>query len=55
MLTPIKVADEEPIQIADKIGEINVVHGNISQVPQNTQFYTMLTPIKVLIPIGEEA
>ena len=51
----IQIADEELIQIADEIGEIEVKRGNVPQVPQNTRVYTTLTPIKVLIPIGEEA
>ena len=43
----IEIADEELIQIADKIGEIEVKRGNVSQVPQNTRINTVLTPIKV--------
>jgi len=41
---------EELIKIADRIGEIEVVLGNISQAPE----YTTLTPITILNPIGEE-
>ena len=42
---------EELIQIADRIAEIEVILGNISNAP----VYTQLTPIKVLQPIGGEA
>ena len=41
---------EELIQIADRIGEIELILGNISQPPE----YAMLTPITVLTPMGEE-
>ena len=41
---------EELILIADRIGEIEMILGNISQPPE----YTTLTPITVLTPIGEE-
>ena len=40
---------EELIQIADRIGEIELLLGNISQLPD----YTMLTPITRLEPKGE--
>ena len=39
---------EELIQIADRIGEIELMLGNISEPPE----YAMLKPIKVLKPIG---
>jgi hypothetical protein len=42
---------EELIQIADRVGEIELLLGNISETPN----YTMLTPIVVLTPFGEEA
>ena len=42
---------EELIQIADRIAEIEVILGNISNAP----VYAQLTPIKVLRPIGGEA
>ena len=42
---------EELIQIADRIAEIEVILGNISNAP----VYAQLTPIKVLQPIGGEA
>ncbi|MAI04701.1 MAG: hypothetical protein CMA07_03225, partial [Euryarchaeota archaeon] len=49
---------DELIQIADRIGEINVLHSNVSQAPQNTRFYTTPIPIKVadeeLIQIADE-
>ena len=41
---------EELIQIADRIAEIEVILGNISNAP----VYANLTPIKVLKPIGED-
>ena len=41
---------EELILIADRIGEIEMILGNISQPPE----YATLTPITVLTPIGEE-
>ena len=40
---------EELIQIADRIGEIELLLGNISELPN----YTMLTPITRLDPKGE--
>lgn len=40
---------EELIQIADRVGEIELLLGNISQLPN----YTMLTPIVRLEPQGE--
>jgi hypothetical protein len=40
---------EELIQIADRIGEIELQLGNISELPN----YTMLTPITRLDPKGE--
>ena len=39
---------EELIQIADRISEIELMLGNISEPPE----YAMLKPIKVLKPIG---
>jgi chromosomal replication initiation ATPase DnaA len=42
---------EELIQIADRVGEIELLLGNISETPN----YTKLTPIVVLTPFGEEA
>ena len=42
---------EELIQIADRIAEIEVILGNISNAP----VYAQLTPIKVLQPLGGEA
>tara|TARA_B100001769_G_C22110882_1_gene600920 strand:+ start:674 stop:2425 length:1752 start_codon:yes stop_codon:yes gene_type:complete len=41
---------DELIEIADRIGEIELVLGNVPQPPQ----YAMLTPLTVLTPIGEE-
>jgi len=41
---------EELILIADRIGEIEMLLGNIAQVPE----HTMLTPIRILTPLGEE-
>ncbi|MBG46478.1 MAG: hypothetical protein CMB76_08205 [Euryarchaeota archaeon] len=41
---------DELIEIADRIGEIEMVLGNVPQAPQ----YAMLTPLTVLTPIGEE-
>lgn len=41
---------EELIQIADRIGEIELMLGNISEPPE----YTTLKPIRVLTPIGEK-
>jgi hypothetical protein len=41
---------EELIQIADRVGEIELLLGNISEIPS----YTNLTPIVVLTPLGEE-
>lgn len=41
---------EELIQIADRIAEIEVILGNISNAP----VYAQLTPIKVLQPLGGE-
>ena len=41
---------DELIEIADRIGEIEMVLGNVPQPPQ----YAMLTPLTVLTPIGEE-
>ena len=40
---------EELIQIADRVGEIELLLGNVSQLPN----YTMLTPIVRLEPQGE--
>lgn len=42
---------EELIEIADRVGEIEVILGNVQEPPK----YAMLTPITVLTPIGEEA
>ena len=42
---------EELIKIADRIAEIEVILGNISNAP----VYAQLTPIKVLQPLGGEA
>lgn len=42
---------EELIQIADRIAEIEVILGNISNAPA----YAQITPIKVLQPLGGEA
>ena len=41
----------EEAAIADRIAEIEVILGNISNAP----VYAQLTPIKVLQPIGGEA
>ena len=41
---------EELILIADRIGEIEMLLENIAQVPE----HTMLTPIRILTPLGEE-
>ena len=41
---------DELIEIADRIGEFEMVLGNVPQPPQ----YAMLTPLTVLTPIGEE-
>jgi len=41
---------EELIEIADRVGEIEMILGNVQEPPQ----YTMLTPLTVLTPIGEE-
>ena len=41
---------DELIEIADRIGEIEMALGNVPQPPQ----YAMLTPLTVLTPIGEE-
>jgi len=41
---------DELIQIADRVAEIEFLLDNVSQMPE----YTMLTPITVLNPIGEE-
>ncbi len=41
---------EELIQIADRISEIELMLGNISEPPE----YTTLKPIRVLTPIGEK-
>jgi hypothetical protein len=38
------------IQIADRVGEIELLLGNISEIPS----YTNLTPIVALTPLGEE-
>jgi hypothetical protein len=40
---------EELIQIADRVGEIEMILGNVSQLPE----YTMLTPITRLEPQGD--
>ena len=42
---------EDLIQIADRIAEIEVILGNISNAPA----YAQITPIKVLQPLGGEA
>ncbi|MCH2435714.1 MAG: DnaA/Hda family protein [Candidatus Poseidoniaceae archaeon] len=42
---------EELIEIADRVGEIEVILGNVQEPPK----YAMLTPGTVLTPIGEEA
>ena len=42
---------EELIEIADRVGEIEVILGNVQEPPK----YAMLTPVTVLTPIGEEA
>jgi len=41
---------EELILIADRIGEIEIQLGGIAPVPE----HTMLTPIRILTPLGEE-
>ena len=41
---------DELIQIADRVAEIEYLLDNVSQMPE----YTLLTPITVLTPIGEE-
>ena len=42
---------EELIEIADRVGEIEVILGNVQEPPK----YAMLTPVTILEPIGEEA
>ena len=42
---------EELIEIADRVGEIEVILGDVQEPPK----YAMLTPVTVLTPIGEEA
>ncbi len=42
---------EELIEIADRVGEIEVILGNVQEPPS----YAMLTPVTVLTPVGEEA
>ena len=42
---------EELIEIADRVGEIEVILGNVQEPPK----YAMLTPLTVLTPTGEEA
>ena len=42
---------EELIEIADRVGEIEVILGNVQEPPK----YAMLTPVTVLTPIGEGA
>ncbi len=42
---------DELIQIADRIGEIEMALGNISEAPA----YAKLTPVKLMKPVGEEA
>ena len=42
---------EELIEIADRVGEIEMILGNVQEPPK----YAMLTPVTVLTPIGEEA
>ena len=42
---------EELIEIADRVGEIEVILGNVQEPPK----YAMLTPVTVMTPIGEEA
>ena len=41
---------EDLIQIADRIGDIELMLGNISESPE----YAMLTPITILTPLGEK-
>ena len=41
---------EELIEIADRVGEIEMILGNVQEPPK----YAMLTPVTVLTPIGEE-
>lgn len=42
---------EELIEIADRVGEIEMILGNVQEPPK----YAMLTPVTILEPIGEEA
>ena len=42
---------DELIQIADRIGEIEMALGNISEASA----YAKLTPVKLMKPVGEEA
>lgn len=42
---------EELIEIADRVGEIELILGNVQEPPK----YAMLTPVTILEPIGEEA
>jgi len=42
---------EELIEIADRVGEIELILGNVQEPPK----YAMLTPLTVLTPTGEEA
>jgi len=39
---------DELIEIADRVGEIEVILGNVSPAPE----FATLTPIKVLKPLG---
>lgn len=41
---------EELIEIADRVGEIEMILGNVQEPPK----YAMLTPLSVLKPVGEE-
>ena len=41
---------DELIEIADRVGEIEMILGNVQEPPK----YTMLTPLTVLTPKGEE-
>lgn len=41
---------EELIEIADRVGEIEMILGNVQEPPK----YAMLTPLSILKPVGEE-
>ena len=41
---------EELIEIADRVGEIEMILGNVQEPPK----YAMLTPLSVLKPVGED-